>query len=183
MLDFLKRKKKTPTWNELSDEQRRKVTGRIVKTIKAMSGARYRITSGTDQYQREMGQIERKGEDGILDHAQRGRLLDMARNAVRNNATFATILHQFDLQGVGNEGGKSVITFKDRDFSKEVRERIADWTRSCEFYDGLNLNTCLKLILRTYIIGGDMVILFDDGLVEDSGKILIFEPDEIGNAS
>ena len=25
------------------------------------------------------------------------------------------------------------------------------------------------------------MLLFDDGLIEDSGKILIYEPDEIGN--
>lgn len=37
----------------------------------------------------------------------------------------------------------------------------------------------LKRILREYIIGGDCVLVFDDGLVEDSGKILLFEANEI----
>ena len=37
----------------------------------------------------------------------------------------------------------------------------------------------LKRILREYIIGGDCVLLFDDKLVEDSGKILFFEASEI----
>lgn len=33
------------------------------------------------------------------------------------------------------------------------------------------------------MIGGDVVIVFDDGLVEDSGKLLIFESNEIVNVS
>jgi len=33
------------------------------------------------------------------------------------------------------------------------------------------------------VLGGDVVLLFDDGLIEDSGKILIYEPDEIGNST
>lgn len=41
----------------------------------------------------------------------------------------------------------------------------------------------LKLVLKTYVLGGDMVLMFDDGIVEDSGKLVIFEPDEIGNTS
>ena len=92
-------------------------------------------------------------------------------------------MKQFDLQAVGNEGGKAVITFEDKDFGNEVRERFANWTRSADFFDGLNLNSLLKLILKTEIIGGDLVLLFDDGLVEDSGKVLLYEPDEIGNTT
>jgi hypothetical protein len=39
------------------------------------------------------------------------------------------------------------------------------------------------LILKTEIIGGDLVLVFDDGLIADSGKILLYEPDEIGNTT
>ena len=82
----------------------------------------------------------------------------MARNAVRNNSTFNTILNQFNFNSVGSEGGKVVITFADKDYSKEVREEFASWTRQCDFYDGLNLNTILKIILKTQLIGGDCVL-------------------------
>ena len=148
-----------------------------------MSGARYKVVSGSDEWQREQGQKETKEEDEILNFSKRGKLLNLTRNAARNNATFNTILKQFDLQAVGNEGGKAVITFEDKNFGNEVRERFANWTRSADFFDGLNLNSLLKLILKTEIIGGDLVLLFDDGLVEDSGKVLLYEPDEIGNTT
>lgn len=152
--------------------------------MKAMAvGGRYRIVSGTDEWQRERGQIETKGEDEILTAADRGRLLDLARNAYRNNPQFVTILKQFDLHGIGAEGGKAVITFEDKEFSKTVKSEFAKWTRSAEFFDGMNLNTLLKVILKTLIIGGDLVVLFDDDLVTDSGRVLVFEPDEIGTVS
>lgn len=48
-----------------------------------------------------------------------------------------------------------------------------------DFYTGDTLNHLLKRVLREYVIGGDCVLLFDDGLVEDSGKVLFFESNEI----
>ena len=41
----------------------------------------------------------------------------------------------------------------------------------------------LKRILREYVIGGDCVLIFDDRLIEDSGKILLFEANEIVNVA
>ena len=41
----------------------------------------------------------------------------------------------------------------------------------------------LKRVLREYIIGGDCVLIFDDKLIEDSGKILLFEANEIVNVA
>lgn len=48
-----------------------------------------------------------------------------------------------------------------------------------DFYTGDTFNHLLKRVLREYVIGGDVVLLFDDGLVEDSGKVLFFESNEI----
>ena len=55
-------------------------------------GGRYKIVSGTDEWQRERGYTETKCEDEILTAADRGRLLNLARNAYRNNPQFVTIL-------------------------------------------------------------------------------------------
>ena len=174
-------KKRPPEWNQLTDSKRNHITSLLSKTIKNMAGARYKIVSGSDQLQREQGVIEKKGEDDILDQIKRGKLLDLTRNAVRNNSMFNTILKQFDLQGVGTVGGKVIINLEDDKYSKDVKKEFSKWTRNADFFDGLNLNTILKLVLKTEIIGGDLVILFDDNLINDSGRILIYEPDEIGD--
>lgn len=177
------RKTKTPSWNDLSSEKKQMVTSKLSRIIKALGGARYKVVSGTDQYQREQGIPETKSEDEILSHNGRGKLLDLTRNAVRNNSTLNTILKQFELNAIGNEGGKAILTFDDLEFAKYVREQFANWTRQCDFYDGLNLNTLLKIILKTQLIGGDCVLIFDDGLIKNSGRILLYEPDEIGNTT
>lgn len=39
----------------------------------------------------------------------------------------------------------------------------------------------MKLILKQVLIGGDCVILFDDKLLENSGKLVMYESDEIGD--
>jgi len=107
----------------------------------------------------------------------------MTRNAVRNSATFNTILKQMDYNVCGVKAGKVILNFPDADMSKELQRLFAQFTRSADFFDGLSFNALLKLILKTQLIGGDSVILFDNGLIEDSGKLLVYEPDEIGNTT
>jgi len=107
-------------------------------------------------------------------------MLDLARNASRNSSTFNGILKQFDLNAVGTKGGKAIFDFEN---AEAIKEQFSQWTRDADFFDGLSFNTLLKLILKTYILGGDMVLMFDDGLIEDSGKLVVYEPDEIGNTT
>ena len=92
IFDKLFKKNKAPAWKDLSAEQRRIVTQKLMKKISAMAGARYKIVSGWDTTQREAGITETRSEDEILPKYARGRLLDMTRNAVRNSSTLNTIL-------------------------------------------------------------------------------------------
>ena len=181
MFGLFGRKKKAPEWKDLTDAQRRAVAGRIARGVKAQwYGPRYKLVEGTDVFQRERGMTEFRDEDQILDASARGRMLDMARNATRNSSTFNGMLKQFDLNAVGTKGGKAIFDFEGSD---GIKAEFAKWTRDADFFDGLSFNTLLKLILKTYILGGDMVLMFDDGLLEDSGKLVVYEPDEIGNTT
>lgn len=174
-------KKKSPQWNDLSNKQKLQVTSKIAKGIKAMmAGPRYKLVSGTDVWQRERGMTEHRNEDEILNVYGRGMMLDLARNAARNSSTFTGVLKQFDLNAVGTKGGKAIFDF---DNAETIKQQFSKWTRDADFFDGLSFNTLLKLILKTYILGGDMVLMFDDGLIEDSGKLVIYEPDEIGDTT
>ena len=174
-------KKKAPKWDDLSNQQKLLITNKIAKGIKAQwFGPRYKLVSGTDILQRERGMVEFRDEDEILNAYGRGQMLDLARNASRNSSTFNGILKQFDLNAVGTKGGKAIFDFEN---AEAIKEQFSQWTRDADFFDGLSFNTLLKLILKTYILGGDMVLMFDDGLIEDSGKLVVYEPDEIGNTT
>lgn len=84
------------------------------------------------------------------------------------------------LNVVGSEGGKVIIPSE----ADGVVKAFARWTRSCDFYDSsITYNEILKLCLITRLLNGDMIALYDDGLITDSGRLLLFEGDEIGNTS
>lgn len=177
-------RKTAPKFSRLSKAKKELVAKRIAGAIRAMAfahGGRYKVVSGSDVALRERGYTEHHGEDEILSAWQRGAMLNLARNQARNSSTLCSILKQFDLQAVGTTGGKATFVFDDPAKAEKVRGAFAAWTRDADFFDGLPLNAFLKLVLKTYILGGDMVILFDDGMIEDSGRLLIYEPDEIGN--
>ena len=172
-----------PKWNDLSLKQKIAFTRNVKKIMNFESGARYRIVDSSDVHQRAQGYTETQDEDDILSFHKRGQLLDLVRNAQRNNSSFNTILKQFDLQAIGNDGGKVILSLPDEEYNKKVLKEFSKWTRNSEFFDGLNLNTLIKIVFRTEITNGDCVLVFDDGLVNDSGKILLYESDEIGNTT
>ena len=80
-------------------------------------------------------------------------------------------------------GGKVVLSIPNEQTNKELKKLFYNYTRNVDFYTGDSLNHLLKRVLREYVIGGDVVLLFDDGLVEDSGKIMLFESNEIVNVA
>jgi len=106
-------------------------------------------------------------------------LLDLTRNLVRNSSLFNTILGQMTTNVISTCGGKVVVATENEETNKALKAAFFPYTRNVDFYTGDTLNHLLKRTLREYVIGGDCVLLFDDGLVEDSGKVLLFESNEI----
>lgn len=150
-----------------------------VKVVKYKARGKYRIVDGASQFMIEPSSPELRTEDQILDANRRARLLDLTRNLVRNSSLFNTILGQLTTNVVSTCGGKVVLSMPNEEANKSVRRAFYSYTRNVDFYTGDSLNHLLKRVLREYVIGGDCVLLFDDGLVEDSGKVLFFESNEI----
>lgn len=66
-------KRKAPEWNDLSNKQKLQITSKIAKGVKAFQyGARYKLVSSTDVFQRERGFTESFDEDEILNSYGRG---------------------------------------------------------------------------------------------------------------
>lgn len=147
--------------------------------VKYKARGRYKIVDGLSQTMIEPSSPEVRTEDQILDPSRRARLLDLTRNLVRNSSLFNTILGQLCTNVVSYCGGKVVLSLPNEETNKSLRKNFYQYTRNADFYTGDNFNHLLKRVLREYVIGGDCVLLFDDGLVEDSGKVLVFESNEI----
>lgn len=150
-----------------------------VKVVKYKARGRYKIVDGVSQFMIEPSSPEIRSEDQILDANKRARLLDLTRNLVRNSSLFNTILGSLSTRVVSTCGGKVILSLPNEEANKSLRKAFYSYTRNVDFYTGDNLNHLLKRVLREYVIGGDCVLLFDDGLIEDSGKVLFFESNEI----
>ncbi len=167
----------------------RQIAGRIGKSLRSAyalaANGGYSVVSGPDQQNRTRVKAETQDEYKQLTQTDRNRIVAFARKLVRNSDQMESILHQFEVQVVGTVGGKAVFDFNQDGETNPTEEAMtsafASWASECEFFDDLNLNKFLKLVLRTQIIGGDLVVVFDDDLVEDSGQLITFEPDCIGD--
>jgi hypothetical protein len=169
--------------------KKKAATTKKTKTVKSIvpviykARGRYKIVDGPSQLMIEPSSQEVRTEDQILDPSKRARLLDLTRNLVRNSSLFNTILGQLTTNVVSTCGGKVVLSLPNEQSNKDLKKAFFNYTRNVDFYTGDTFNHLLKRTLREYVIGGDCVLLFDDGLVEDSGKILLFESNEIVNVA
>ena len=163
----------------------KKKATRTKKTVKSIlpviyrARGKYRIVDGPSQLMIEPSSQETRTEDQILDPDKRAKLLDLTRNLVRNSSLFNTILGQLTTNVVSTCGGKVVLSLPNEQTNKDLKKAFFSYTRNVDFYTGDTFNHLLKRTLREYVIGGDCVLLFDDGLIEDSGKVLLFESNEI----
>lgn len=149
----------------------------------AFGAAGYDVVTGPDRMLRARRGVEFGGEDKALPSWNRLNMLALARHGMRNGDSFRALMRQMELNVVGTVGGKATFSFpaEKRDEAKRMREAFGRWAADAEFSDGLPFSKVLSLIVDTKFVGGDMVLLFDDGIVEDSGRLLAFEPDEIAD--
>lgn len=182
-----KRTKKAPNWNSLSAKEKNLVAKRMLRTyvrVASFAAGKYNIV-GSEKHRRlrESPTVETSGEDDALTATLRAQFVNLGRNGIRNNESLNAVLKQFKVNVIGTEGGKAYFDFGPQyeEAAKTLKREFAHFCSSCEFYDGMRFNELLDIILKTVVIGGDMVLAFDNHQFEDSGKILAYEPDSIGD--
>lgn len=148
----------------------------IVKRV--YNRGQYKIVDGSSSMIGESS-CETKKEDEILTPERRARLEDITRNLVRNSSLFNTILGSLTTNVISTIGGKVVLSLPNEEANNALKYSFKQYTRNVDFSTGDNLNRFLKRILREYVIGGEVVLVFDNGLIEDSGKVLLFESSEL----
>jgi len=168
---------------DLTPKQRARYNANLARGLKLVAFAQgYDVVKGPDEMLRRRGTVEHFGEDKALPAWNRLKMINLARQGVRNGDSMRALMRQMEVNVVGTVGGRATFTFPDdRRLGDEIREAFAAWARECEFSDGLPLSKVLEIVVDTKFVGGDMVLAFDDGLVEDSGRLLAFEPDEIAD--
>ena len=128
---------------------------------------------------------ETRGEDGIVGDYGRNRLTAAGRDMMRNSPTRGTMDQQRRVNIVGTVGGKLHASFPEgyaaaADAVMRYVNRV--WAPHCEFTYGKSLNWILKTIVTAEDVGGNVILVFDDGILtggSGTGTIRGFEADEI----
>jgi capsid protein len=171
----------------LPKNEQRRVAAIIIGGMRKMgyfARGGYRTVHGPDQFNRPRISAETEGEVGQLTIHERNRLVALARNAARNSDRLEGLLTQIENNTVGVNGGKAVFDFPKgyEDAAAKIQTAFANWAQEAEYFEDLDLQDVLKLALRTQMLGGDVVLVFDDDITAAStGQVIAFEPDCVGD--
>lgn len=129
--------------------------------------------------------VETAGEEKQLNTRDRNKLINLHRDLMRNAPEIVTQDQQVRVNVAGWEGGKIFASFgpKYTDAAKEVMTYFnRRWARKAEMTRSLHFNQVLKNVITAMDAGGDVVLVFDDGILtggNGTGRIRGFEADEI----
>ena len=173
-------------FQSLDGAARRRVASKVTFALRKLGffgRAGFNSVHGEDQRYRKRPSIETGPEDEALPSNERLRIIALARDMARNSAMMNGFLKQLELNVIGTVGGKASFMFPEEYHEAAIimREAFAHWAASCDFFDGNSLGKLLRIALKTKYLTGDAVFLFDDGIIADSGKLLLFEGDSIAS--
>lgn len=151
----------------------------------AASGSGLDVVGSRGEGKRRPARIETKDEDDLVPASQRLKVLNLTRDGMRNAPHVRAIVQQLRVLTVGLQGGTLTCCTENNEWNDEAQRAFKEHTRHIDFIDGTGLNDCLKLVLTALAAeGGDLVMLFDDGILSGkngTGKIRFFESDNIAN--
>ena len=179
-------------WSSLTRDQQLMVARKIAGAALALGrrahfGRGYEAVTFPFSDQRRPSYVETRGEDKQLTSSQRNRIVNLHRDMMRNSPTRVSQDQQLRVNIVGSVGGKLYASFPAG--YEAAAEAVMDyfnkkWFRRAEFTFGKNFNWLLKTILTAEDVNGNVVLVFDDGILtggNGTGRIRGFEGDEIGS--
>ncbi len=175
------------SWNSLTAAQQhmvaRKLGGGVLGLVSLAKG--YEAVTSPFSEQRRAAVVETQGEDKQLTPQQRNRLVNMGRDMMRNAPERVMQDQQLRVNIVGAVGGKMYASFPPefKAAADEVMHYFNKvWAPHAEFTFRENFNWVLKSALTAMDVGGNVVLVFDDGELtggKGTGRVRGFEADEI----
>lgn len=175
------------SWDSLTAEQHnsvaRKLGGGVLGLVNLSRG--YEAVTSPFTEQRRAATVETKGEDKQLTPAQRNKLVNLGRDMMRNAPERVGQDQQLRVNIVGWCGGKLHASFPAG--YKAAADAVIHyfnkvWAPRAEFTFRENFNWILKTALTAQDVGGNVVLVFDDGILTGgvgTGRVRGFEADEI----
>lgn len=146
------------------------------RQVKALAG-RYDVLEPNKARRQPI--VETKSEDQTLDGRKRLLSNNLGRDLERNFSPTRAMIHQFRINVVGSEGKIQINT----DGGKEAADWFNGvWAKDCDYRDDIHLSTLLQNVVAADQREGDVLLVFDDEVTpDDTGKIIVFESDQIAN--
>jgi capsid protein len=123
---------------------------------------------------------ETTGEAGIYTPSKRAKGSNIGRDLERNYSSARGILHQFRMNVVGPLGKLQVNVPGGEEAGAWFN---GVWAKDCDYRDAQHWSTVCQNVVAAIMREGDMLAVFDDGLIDDSGKLLFWESDQIAPCS
>lgn len=115
-------------------------------------------------------------ESGIYTPSKRALGTNIGRELERNYSSARGILHQFRMNVVGSLGKLQVNVDGGEDASSWFN---GVWAKDCDYRDAQHWSTACQNVVAAILREGDTLAVFDDNLIDDSGKLLFWESDQI----
>ena len=189
---FKRGNRRDVTWASLSPAQRDSVAHKIAGGVMGLAnlahfGRGYEAVTSPFSEQRRAAMVETQGEDKQLTPHQRNKLVNLGRDMMRNAPERVAQDQQLRVNTVGCEGGKLYASFPEGygAAADEVMHYFNKvWATKAEFTFRKNFNWILKTALTAQDVGGNVVLVFDDGILtggSGTGRVRGFEADEIAD--
>jgi capsid protein len=148
----------------------------------AVAGSAQSAGGGNKRRQSSIETKEETGQDAVLRPYDRLHSLNLCRDAERNFSSIKSLIHQLKINVIGPNIKAQVNTGDD--FGKEATAWInKKWMRNCDFRQSRRFAKLAQLIVAAKAREGDCLIVFDDDLIRDTGRILVYETDQICDVS
>lgn len=164
----------------------KKLLSAIIKSVTARFAKGYDPVNEPFSRQRRESYVEHSGEDKQLTTEKRNRIINLHRDLLRNSPESVSQDQQVRVNVVGCIGGKLHITLaKAPDAAAEIMHYFNKrWVRHADYTYGEHFNDVLKTILTAQAVNGNVILVFDDGILtggNGTGRIRGFEGDEIAS--
>lgn len=191
----MSRKDAVTNWASLTEAQRKIVARKIGGAALDFDRRATRFGRGFDavrwpfNVQRRPAFVETQGEDKQSTIYQRLQLTNLQRDMLRNSPTRVAQDQQLRVHVVGSVGGKLYASFPEgyaAAAEQVTRYFNKIWFPKAEFTFRKNFNWLLKTCLTSMDTNGNVILVFDDGILtggNGTGRIRGFEGDEIANVN
>jgi capsid protein len=141
------------------------------------------LDNGVSGKKRRQPRIEKDTEDQQVKSFDRLRAINLVRDIERNFTSCRSMMHQIKINTVGT-GPKARLHTSDTDFILKNEQWLnSSWAKNCDFRGTSHFGDLLQLIFASAVREGDVLVALDDGWIDDSGKILTWEADQLVQVS